>query len=88
MFKGFSDPSHGSPESAEGRDFKDVLEWVSQGSLLEILQIFIRSSWEGMLVSGDMGMDFPKQKLQVLLSLWLDWAKLLVGDRIIQMQGV
>lgn len=34
------------------------------------------------------GMDFPKQKLQVLLSLWLDWAKLLVGDRIIQMQGV
>jgi hypothetical protein len=84
--RGFQIPSPGSPESAEGRDFKDVHQRVSQGSLLEILQIFIRSSWGwGALISLDMDGFSKTKKLQVLLSLWLDWAKLLSGDRIIQM---
>ena len=41
--------------SAEGRDFKDVHVRVSQGSFLEIFQIFIRSSREGMFISVDKG---------------------------------
>lgn len=60
-------------KSVEGRGFKDVPEQVSQSSFLEIFQIFIRSPWEVMFRHR---MDFPKQKVQLLLSLRLDWDKL------------
>lgn len=58
----FSDHSPSSTERTEERDFKDVRKWVSQGSFLEIFQIFISSSWEGMLVSVDTGRIFQKVK--------------------------